>query len=260
VQLAGTLNVGDPLDDARRAEMEQAAFLTDKVMTAWKGAASGAAGGSPSGGTPGSGFTPGESGALTADQMVELLHQAGFEGEALVKFAAISRRESGWRPGAYNPDASTGDNSYGLWQINMLGNLAAARLPLIKKAGGSKIEDLYDPLISAKVIKQMWDAGGFNPWGPYKGVSELHDVKDEWLQEARQAAEAHGYMGDVGYAPTSGGGGGTTTVNGGTTMTFQNTFNLSFPNGASKQSIDVAVRQVANRLESQVRRTIPRNN
>jgi hypothetical protein len=106
----------------------------------------------------------------------------------------------------------------------------------------------------------MWDAGGFNPWGPYKGVSELHDVKDEWLQEARQAAEAHGYMGDVGYAPTSGGGGGTTTVNGGTTMTFQNTFNLSFPNGASKQSIDVAVRQVANRLESQVRRTIPRNN
>jgi hypothetical protein len=267
VQLAGTLNMGDPQDAARLAEQEQTKALIGKVTAAWaQGAATGGASGSTgtpsSGSQPPSGYPPGQSGALSADQMVQLLHEAGFQGEALVKMAGISRRESGWNPGAFNPDASTGDNSLGLWQINVLGNLAAARLPLIKKAGGSKVEDLYDPLISAKVAYQMWESGGFHPWGPYKGVSELHNVKDEWLQEARQAAEAHGYMGDVGYAAPAGnsGGGGVTTIAGGTSVTFQNTFNLSFPNGASKQSIDVAARQVAARLEPQLRRMITRTN
>jgi hypothetical protein len=191
--------------------------------------------------------------------MVQLLHDAGFQGEDIVKMAGISRRESGWRPGAYNPDTSTGDNSLGLWQINVLGNLAAARLPLIQKAGGTRVEDLYDPLISAKVAYQMWQNSSYQPWGPYKGVSELHNVKDEWLQEARTAAQAHGYLGDVGYAPSSGGGGTSNTTVNGSSVTFNNTFQLSFPNGTSKQSIDTAVKQIASRLEPHLRRTVSRS-
>jgi hypothetical protein len=269
VQLAGTLGIGDPDPNAsaRAAESSMNSALISRVAAEWAkqsaGTASSNAGAGGGSAAPASNdFTPGDGGALTADQMVQLLHNAGFSGEALVKMAGISRRESGWKPGAYNPDASTGDNSLGLWQINVLGDLAPGRLKLVQAAGGSKLEDLYDPQISAKVAYQMWSQGGFYPWGPYKGVSELTNVKPEWLTEARQAAEAHGYMGDVGYAaPTgNGGGGGTTTVNGGNTVMFNNTFQLSFPNGASRQSIDVATKQIAARLEPQIRRLVTRNN
>ena len=270
VQLAGTLNMGDPIDPgaaARQSEEAQTSAVVAATQAAWVKAQvasnSAAAGGSsttPSGGTASaSDFTPGKDGTLSADQMVTLLHNAGFSGEALVKMVAISKRESSWNPGSYNPDTSTGDNSLGLFQINVLGNLAKARLPLIQKAGGSTINDLYNPEISAKVAYEMWSASGFQPWGPYKGVSELHDVKDEWLNEARAAAEAHGYMGDVGYASPVGGSSGSTTVNGGTSVVFNNTFQLSFPSGASRSSIDVAVKQIASRLEPQMQRMVSRS-
>src|SRR4051812_17631570 len=112
------------------------------------------------------------------------LRAAGFKGEALRQAWAISQRESGGNPAAYNGNAGTGDQSYGLFQINMLGGLGPARR---KQYGLSKNEDLLDPATNARVAYQMSKGGtDFGAWavGPnaYKGApsSAYARYKDQY--------------------------------------------------------------------------------
>lgn len=104
--------------------------------------------------------------------MLQYLKAAGFKGDALRKAWAITQRESGGRPDAYNPNRSTGDDSYGLFQINMLGNLGPARL---KQFGLKSNKDLFDPYTNARVAYQMskggtdWGAWAVGP-NAYKGA------------------------------------------------------------------------------------------
>ena len=107
------------------------------------------------------------------------LQAAGFKGDALRKAWAISQRESGGRPDAYNGNAGTGDQSYGLFQINMLGNLGPARR---KQYGLKSNEDLLDPATNARVAYQMSKGGtDFGAWavGPnaYKGAPSNASAK-----------------------------------------------------------------------------------
>lgn len=97
------------------------------------------------------------------DQLVGWLQQAGFKGEALKTAWAIAKRESGGRPTAHNPEVATGDNSYGLFQINMLGNLGPSR----RASYGLKAnEDLFDPATNARVAYAMSKGGkDFGAWG-----------------------------------------------------------------------------------------------
>jgi len=91
------------------------------------------------------------------------LQAAGFKGKALKTAWAIAKRESGGRPEAYNPNRGTGDDSYGLFQINMLGNLGPARR---KQYGLKANEDLYDPATNARVAFAMSKGGtDFGAWG-----------------------------------------------------------------------------------------------
>lgn len=74
--------------------------------------------------------------------------------------------ESGGRARAYNPNADTGDNSYGLFQINMLGDLGPARL---RQYGLARNEDLFDPTTNARVAFRMSGGGrDWSPWSAYK--------------------------------------------------------------------------------------------
>jgi hypothetical protein len=59
---------------------------------------------------------------LTRDEVMQLLTTSGlFEDEIAALFVGISDRESGgWHPGALNTDRSTGDFSFGLFQMNFL--------------------------------------------------------------------------------------------------------------------------------------------
>ena len=68
-------------------------------------------------------------GRQSIPNLVKIALTAGFTPEEAAIAAAISMAESSGNPGAYNPDASTCDKSYGLWQINMLGGMgqSAAR-------------------------------------------------------------------------------------------------------------------------------------
>jgi len=80
--------------------------------------------------------------------------------------AAIGQGESGGNPNAHNTNTATGDNSYGLWQINMLGRLQAERLALL---GIPNNEALFDPQTNARAMRILSANGtDFTPWSVFK--------------------------------------------------------------------------------------------
>lgn len=98
--------------------------------------------------------------------LVQTLQQAGFSGDALRTAWAVMMAESGGNPRAHNPNAATGDNSYGLFQINMLGSLGPARL---RQFGLSSNEELFNPMTNARVAFRMSGGGrDWSPWSAYK--------------------------------------------------------------------------------------------
>lgn len=102
--------------------------------------------------------------ALNPAQLLQLAQGAGFKGQDVQTMAAIAMAESSGNPGAHNRNASTGDNSYGLAQINMLGSMGPARL---KQFGLQKNEQLFDPQTNFKAAKQVKDSSGFGAWSTY---------------------------------------------------------------------------------------------
>jgi len=101
--------------------------------------------------------------AVGGDNLIGWLQKAGFKGDALKTAWAIAKRESSGRPDAYNPNRSTGDDSYGLFQINMLGSLGPSRR---KSYGLKSNEDLLNPETNARVAYAMSKGGkDFGAWG-----------------------------------------------------------------------------------------------
>jgi hypothetical protein len=99
-------------------------------------------------------------------ELVEVLTAAGFEGKALKTAWAVAMRESRGHPMSHNKNAKTGDNSYGLFQINMLGSMGVDRLAKFQdKIGITKITDLFNPIENAKAAYYM-TAGG-KDWGSW---------------------------------------------------------------------------------------------
>ena len=83
--------------------------------------------------------------------------------------AAVGMAESRGNPNAHNTNAGTGDNSYGLWQINMLGDLAPERLVLF---GIKSNNELFDPQTNARAMRVLSANGAdFSPWSAYKSGS-----------------------------------------------------------------------------------------
>jgi hypothetical protein len=104
-----------------------------------------------------------------------LLSSVGFEGDKLKQAWAVVMKESTGRPMAHNQNSKTGDNSYGLFQINMIGSMGPARLA---QYGLSSNEDLFDPLTNAKIAYIMSEGG--NNWSPWNGMTKS-TIK--WMQE-----------------------------------------------------------------------------
>lgn len=99
--------------------------------------------------------------------LVETLQAAGFKGDALKTAWAIVMRESGGRADAYNGDLSTGDQSHGLFQINMLDSMGDRRDAEFRKKipGYTGREDLFDPVINAKAAYIV--SGGGKNWSAW---------------------------------------------------------------------------------------------
>ena len=96
----------------------------------------------------------------------ELLVTVGFEGKALRTAWAIAKRESHGRPMAYNGNRKTGDSSYGIFQINMLGNLGVARKEKFDLRSNVL---LFDPVINAEITYYMTKGG--TDWSAWKGLT-----------------------------------------------------------------------------------------
>ncbi len=95
----------------------------------------------------------------------ELLAEAGFHGHGLDVAVAVAQAESGGHTMSHNTNAGTGDNSYGLFQINMLGSLGPARM---RQYHLKSYDDLFDPRVNARVAYEMSQHGtNFQPWTTY---------------------------------------------------------------------------------------------
>jgi len=144
---------------------------------------------------------------LTGEEVARYAYNAGFRGDDLAAVVAIAKRESGWRTGAYNPNRATQDDSYGLMQINMLGQMGVNRL---RQFGISKNEDLYDPATNMRAAFSLYQArgGSLHDWGAYKGESNTYNTNvDEALRIVKDAGLYSGDpMIDASYAPSRGGG------------------------------------------------------
>lgn len=105
--------------------------------------------------------------SLDKAELKELLRAVGFEGKALRTAWAVAMKESNGRPIAHNDDTSTGDNSYGIFQINMLGDLGADRREKFKLLTN---KELLDPVTNAKIAYHMSDGGrDWSSWKVYPG-------------------------------------------------------------------------------------------
>lgn len=97
---------------------------------------------------------------LSASEIRRYAAGAGFAGDDLNKAVAIALAESGGNPNAHNDKGK--DDSYGLWQINMLGSLGPDRRKRYKIAANT---DLFKPEENARVAYAIYkDNGGFKPW------------------------------------------------------------------------------------------------
>ena len=110
---------------------------------------------------------------LTDEELVLLLKTVGFEGAGLKKAWSIAKRESNGRPLAYNGDKKTGDSSYGVFQINMIGNLGPERLERFDLKSN---KELFDPVTNAEITYYMTN-GGLD-WSSWKGMTPR---AKEWL-------------------------------------------------------------------------------
>ncbi len=100
---------------------------------------------------------------LTQAELKSLLKAVGFEGKALRTAWAVAMKESNGRPKAFNGDLSTGDNSYGIFQINMLGSLGEDRR---EKFDLQSNKQLFDPVTNAEIAFHMTNGG--EDWSSWK--------------------------------------------------------------------------------------------
>jgi hypothetical protein len=195
-------------------------------------------------------------GQLSGEDVARYAYNAGFRGENLVNVVGIAKRESNWNAGAYNPNASTSDLSFGLMQINMLGDLGPARL---KQFGLSKNEELYDPATNMRAAFKMSGGTNLHAWGGYKGKDNTYNTD---LTLARQVVANAGFEttgdpdgvsmsrgGNARHVPElarqasgitmsgSSGGGSNVSLSGGHTFNINPTINVS--GGGSGSQIDL---------------------
>lgn len=101
---------------------------------------------------------------VTMDDYIRLGAAQGLSGNELITFAAVGMAESTGSSGVVNNNPATGDNSYGLWQINMIGSLGPER---IRQYGLRSADDLKDPETNARVAAQLLRSSGLSAWGAY---------------------------------------------------------------------------------------------
>lgn len=104
---------------------------------------------------------------LAPPQIGAYAYRAGVRDTGpLATAIAIAIAESGGNTRAHN--ATPPDDSYGLWQINMLGGLGPERRSSL---GLDSNEDLFDPEVNARAMFRISNQGtNWRPWTTYNGL------------------------------------------------------------------------------------------
>ena len=105
-------------------------------------------------------------GTLTDLELKELLYLVGFRGTNLIEAWAVAKKETNGQPIRFNPNVKTGDNSWGLFQINMIGMLGPNRRDKFELVTNS---DLLNPVINAQVAFYMSNGGA--DWSSWHGLT-----------------------------------------------------------------------------------------
>jgi hypothetical protein len=150
--LVGQVNIGGEVDSPTVGAGTTAGGAADGLST-------------PSGGSGAANYSTapgqGQGGAVKPADLYKMLVGEGLDPVHAAALVSIAGRESGYNPSAHNGNASTGDNSFGLFQINLLNGMHSQFSPeMLSTAQGS-----------AQAAAQLVKAGGLSAWGPYKGMS-----------------------------------------------------------------------------------------
>jgi len=103
---------------------------------------------------------------LTDGQLVDMLKTVGFKGKALRSACAIAKAESNGRPLAFNGNVKTGDSSYGVFQINMLGELGSDRREKFELDSNA---ELLNPVLNAQIALHMTKGG--EDWSSWSSIN-----------------------------------------------------------------------------------------
>ena len=122
-------------------------------------------------------------GTLNQEEIARTLRVAGFPEDKVVTMTAIAMAESSGDSAAINNNPNTGDLSYGLWQINMIGDMGPERRKLF---GIKSNEELLDPLTNAKAAYEIYKLQGYAAWSVYKSGK----YRDYMVSAKKAAASA----------------------------------------------------------------------
>jgi hypothetical protein len=120
---------------------------------------------------------------LSQAQIEMYARSAGMSNPQIM--AAIAMAESGGNPRAHNPIPP--DNSYGLWQINMLGAMGPARR---KEFGITSNDALFNPAVNARAAAKILASQGPKAWSTY-----TNGAYKKYLKSGSTATGA-GFFGD----------------------------------------------------------------
>jgi hypothetical protein len=99
---------------------------------------------------------------LSDTDLAAVAAQSGWRGNDLDIAIAVALAESGGDTQSHNDKPP--DDSYGLWQINMLGSMGTDRL---KQFGLSAKTDLFDPKTNGRVAHSIQSSSGWGQWTTY---------------------------------------------------------------------------------------------
>ena len=106
-------------------------------------------------------------GFLTDGELKELLYLVGFRGKDLKEAWAVAKKESNGQPIKFNGNANTGDSSYGMFQINMIGELGPDRRDKFNLDSNA---ELLNPVTNAQIAFHMSDGG--KDWSSWHGITQ----------------------------------------------------------------------------------------
>ena len=92
------------------------------------------------------------------------------------------KKESNGRPIAFNGNTRTGDSSYGIFQINMIGGLGVDRR---EKFDLKSNAELFNPVVNAEIAYHMSNGGeNWESWKVGSGYTGVDQARYEsWLKK-----------------------------------------------------------------------------